>query len=129
MKSPSRSISRLLAAALTVLTLFGCAEEREPINRVQANALDKAFFVGRLDTDLDNPEFYFRSTIVDVDFGATQMGLFTPLAAPVSRVHWEITEDLLVARLSFDRIDNSTATTDLGSASCWCASAAAMTWS
>ena len=114
--SPSRSLGRLLAAALTALTLFGCAEEREPINRVQPNALEKAFFVGRLDTDLDDPEFYFRSTIADVDFGATQMALFTPVASSVSRVHWEITEDLLLARLSYDRIDNSTTTTDIGSA-------------
>ena len=89
MMSPSRSLGRLLAAALTALTLFGCAEEREPINRVQPNALEKAFFVGRLDTDLDDPEFYFRSTIADVDFGATQMALFTPVATttrkPASR--------------------------------------------
>jgi hypothetical protein len=113
---PSPLVQRLFAAAFTTLVLFGCAEERAPINRVQPNALEKAFFVGRIDTDQDDPEFYFRSTIVDVDFGATQMGLFTPLAAPVSRIHWEITEDLLLARLSFDRIDNSTATRDPGTA-------------
>ena len=80
---------------------------------MQPYALDKSFFVGRLDTDLDDPEFYFRSTIADVDFGATQMALYTPVASSVSRVHWEITEDLLLARLAYDRIDNSTTTTDV----------------
>ena len=38
-------------AGLSLLTAvasgsFGCAEERDPINRVQANALGKSFFVG-----------------------------------------------------------------------------------
>ena len=35
------------AVLLSVLGLMaGCAEERDPINRVQPNALPKSFFVG-----------------------------------------------------------------------------------
>ena len=46
-----------MLAALGVIA--GCAEERDPINRVQPNALPKSFFVGEdfLNTD-DDPEFW-----------------------------------------------------------------------
>ena len=49
----------------------GCAEEREPINRVQAMALPKAFFVGdNLASTDDDPEFYSQAFIIDVPYGA-----------------------------------------------------------
>ena len=70
-----RSLS--LALALCVPLLGACAEERPPINRVQANALQKSFFVGNLADGSDDPEYYYRPTVVDVDFGAAQGGLFT----------------------------------------------------
>jgi hypothetical protein len=86
-----------------------CASERAPINRVQPNALDKTFFVGALLSDpSDNPEFYYRPTVVDVDYGAGQDGLFTAsYAQTLARVGFEITEDLLVARLTYERIADS----------------------
>lgn len=87
----------------------GCAEEREAIMRVQPNALAKSFFVG---TDLqgsqDDPEFYFQTTMIDVGYGAQQDGLFTSTyAQPASRIKWQVTEDLLIARITYERIDNS----------------------
>ncbi|HYO97940.1 MAG TPA: hypothetical protein VER33_25720, partial [Polyangiaceae bacterium] len=87
----------------------GCADERAPINRVQPNALDKAFFVGaKLSDPTDNPEFFYRPTVVDVDFGASQNGLFTAsYAQTLARVGWEITEDLLVARLTYERVEGT----------------------
>jgi len=43
--------------------LGGCAEEREPISRVQPNALKKDFFVGAMLQDpSDDPEFYGAAT-------------------------------------------------------------------
>jgi len=88
---------------------MGCAEERPPINRVQANALAKSFFVGRdLVAAEDDPEFYMRATVVDVGYGAAQDGLFTSTyAQPVSRIRWQITENLLNARLSYERIEGT----------------------
>ena len=48
----------LLGAALVAVGT-GCAEERDPINRVQANALAKSFFVGEdLLNPHDDPEFW-----------------------------------------------------------------------
>lgn len=105
----SKWIARLGIGALTGLTILGCAQEREPINRVQANALAKSFFVGEnLQDPSDDPEFYRRGTVVDVGYGANKMGLFTATyAQPVSRIRWEITETHINARLSYELIKDS----------------------
>ena len=103
-------IRRLLSCAVLVLGASGCASERAPINRVQANALEKSFFVGKdLADPKDNPEFYYRPTIVDVDYGAAQDQLFTASGAQtIARISFEITEELLVARLTYERIADTT---------------------
>lgn len=87
----------------------GCAEERAPINRVQPNALAKSFFVGEdLVGTTDDPQFWVQNTVVDVGYGAAQDGLFTSTyAQPVTRIKWEITEDLLIGRITYQRIDYS----------------------
>jgi Met-zincin len=93
---------------LLVGALTGCAQEREPINRVQADALAKAFFVNELADPGDDPEFFMRSTVVDVASGSNAGGLFTHSdSQPSVRVRWEITEDLLLARLTYELIDNT----------------------
>ncbi|HVY45535.1 MAG TPA: hypothetical protein VHB21_06625, partial [Minicystis sp.] len=88
---------------------MGCATERPPINQVQADALAKSFFVGaNLQDAADDPEFYMRTTVIDVGYGAAQDGLFTSTyAQPISRIRWEITEDYLNARLSYERIQGT----------------------
>lgn len=94
---------------LTTGGAFGCAEERAPINQVQANALSKSFFVGErlLDTS-DDPEFWAQGTVVDVGYGASQDGLFTSTyAQPAARIKWVIQEDLLLGRLTYERIADS----------------------
>ncbi len=107
----SKTFARRAFAALAIVGcsgLAGCAEERDPINRVQPNALAKSFFVAELDTPDDDPEFYMRVTVVDVDSGAGSDGLFTNSdAQPTMRVRWEITENLLIARLTYERIDDT----------------------
>jgi hypothetical protein len=94
---------------LTAGGTVGCAQERAPISRVQADALAKSFFVGmKLADDSDNPEFYARGTIVDVGYGAAQDGLFTSsYAQPVSRIRWHIQQDMLIGRISYERINGS----------------------
>jgi hypothetical protein len=106
------SLRPLALSALFVLGLapptVGCAEERAPINRVQANALAKSFFVGELATPKDDPEFYMRTTMVDVDPGAGSDGLFTSSdAQPVTRVRFEITEGMLIARLGYELVEDT----------------------
>jgi len=97
------------ALVLSALNVVGCAQERAPINQVQADALAKSFFVGPNLADMStSPEFYMRGTIVDVGYGAAEDGLFTSTyAQPLSRIRWEITETYLNARLSYERIADS----------------------
>lgn len=106
---PTRPRHPLITALALLLLGSACAEERDAINRVQPHALDKTFFVGpKLSDPSDNPEFYYRPTVVDVDYGAGQDGMFTAsYAQSMARVGWEITEDLLVARLTYERILDS----------------------
>ncbi|WP_240475323.1 hypothetical protein [Vulgatibacter incomptus] len=99
--------STLLAAA--ALALAGCGQERDPLNRVQPDVLEKSFFVGSNPEDpSDAPEFYSQATIVDVGFGAAQDGLFTSTyAQPLARLKWTIQQDYLIGRLTYERIDGS----------------------
>ena len=100
-----------LAAITSAVGWFavGCAAERAPINQVQANAMSKSFFVGKdLSSSADDPEFYMRNTVIDVPYGASQDGLFTATyAQPLGRIKWEISEQYLIARQTYQHIENS----------------------
>lgn len=84
----------------------GCAAERDPIYQVQVGVLPKSFFVGQsLDDAADDPEFYFRTTVVDVSAGAGSESLFTSSdAQPTVRIRWEITETKLIGRLAYELV-------------------------
>ncbi len=101
----------LVAATALAVVAFGqgCAEERDPINQVQVGALPKAFFVGeKLEDASDDPEFYFRTTVVDVSAGAGSESLFTSSdSQPTVRIRWEITETKLIGRLAYELIDGT----------------------
>lgn len=101
--------SRILTTLLLIGFVAGCAEERPAINRVQPFALKKALFVGEdLQGAQDDPEFYTQATLIDVGYGASQDGLFTSTyAQPMSRIKWQITEDMLIGRIAYERIDGS----------------------
>ena len=101
--------ARVLAAALAAGMLAGCAEERDPVDRVQPYALPKSFFVGEdFASTADDPEFWYQATLTDVGYGAAQDGLFTSTyAQPVARLRWQITEDYLIGRLSYERIEGT----------------------
>jgi hypothetical protein len=103
--TPSFIWRLMVCAFLALVGASSCASERAPINRVQANALKKSFFVGdNLSDDSDNPEFYYRATIVNVDYGDPRGGLFTAGNENIARIKFEITEDLLIARLTYERV-------------------------
>jgi hypothetical protein len=100
-------VNRLsLVAVVAALSLgAGCAEERDPISRVQPNALPKSFFVGsKLNDPSDDPEFYGRSILVQVDYGSAGGGLFSAGYNTVNRVRWSIEEKYLLGRLAYERI-------------------------
>ena len=105
----SRKFDLVLVLVGVAALALGCAAERPAIDRVQPYALDKTFFVGEdLVDPSDNPEFWTQGTLVDVGYGAAQDGLFTSTyAQPMSRMRWEITEDYLIGRLSYERVEGS----------------------
>jgi hypothetical protein len=95
-------------SALVGAQAFGCAQSRDPINRVQAGALDKHFFVGQsLSDPSDDPEFYMGHRVIDQPYGVGQdFSLFQSMGS-LARIKWEIQETKLVARLTYERIQNS----------------------
>ena len=102
-----RLAARLALSALALTTTIGCAQERETINRVDAYALNKEFFVGpKVNDPSDDPEFYAATTVVDVPFGV-QAGLFTGLIGELRRIKWEITQETLNARLTYELIQDA----------------------
>ncbi len=111
---PSRGGARtpawrqLSLLALTALTLgsANCAEERAPINRVQEGHLRKEWLVGRDYTNAsDDPEFYMENFVVDAPTDQTMMPVGT--YDDVDRVHWEIQENVLLARKSYEYVQGS----------------------
>jgi hypothetical protein len=104
LRTPGLTVLALAVLAITV----GCAQQRAPINRVQAMALSKHFFVGASLSDTsDDPEFYMSSRIIDQPYGVGQdLALFQSLGS-FARVRWEIQENVLIARLTYDRIQNT----------------------
>ncbi|MBS1148939.1 MAG: hypothetical protein H6Q89_637, partial [Myxococcaceae bacterium] len=99
------SMSLLAAAAI----LASCAAEQPPIVRVQPDSFDKEFFIGKdFKAVNDDPEFWSQGTLVDVGYGAAQDGLFTSTyAQPLTRIKWTVQEDLLIARLAYERVEGS----------------------
>ena len=77
---------------------------------MQPKTLQKSFFVGAsLTDDSDDPKFYYRATVADVDYGSAQEGLFTAsYAQPTDIIRWEISEDKLIGRLAYERIAGTT---------------------
>jgi hypothetical protein len=106
-------MTRKWVSALLVPLAFagavGCAQERDPINRVQPNALAKSFYVGEdLVGPQDDPEFWYQGSLIDVGYGASQDGLFTATwAQATTKIKWQVTEDLLIGRASFELIPGS----------------------
>ncbi|MHB8874034.1 MAG: hypothetical protein ACYC8T_10145 [Myxococcaceae bacterium] len=100
---------RALLAALAGFLAVSCAQERPPIVRVQPNYFEKSFFIGKdFQGTSDDPEFYSLGTLVDVGYGAGQDGLFTSTyAQPLTRIKWTVQENLLIARLAYERINGS----------------------
>lgn len=87
--------------------MVGCAAERDPINRVQLNAIPKSFLVGDNYTDAsDDPEFYARSMVIKVPYGesGSDFLMFTNTINSMSKIKWQIQEDKLIGRVSFERI-------------------------
>ncbi|MEJ7732962.1 MAG: hypothetical protein WKG00_27670 [Polyangiaceae bacterium] len=96
----SWGLLRACCLSLVGLAVVSCAEERDTISRVQANALGKDFFVGPdLQGHGDDPEFYWRNYVVDGSVSQSLIGIGS--WSGVDRIRWEITEDRLIAHKAY----------------------------
>jgi hypothetical protein len=106
--SPARTLGLAVLACLVFAVAAGCAQQRDPINRVQALALSKHFFVGpNLSDSSDDPEFYMGNRIIDEPYGIGLNGWLEQSLGSIERIKWEIQENVLIARLTYERIQNS----------------------
>lgn len=94
-----RSLRQLSVAliALAVVSVSGCAGERDPINRVQPNYVAKSYFDG---------EWHYASTLVSVPAGdaATAAGFGE---WDLKSVTWDVQKDWLLARRTYEIIDGA----------------------
>ena len=104
-----RRAAVLGAMTVAIAAGSGCAQERDPINRVQPNALAKSFFVGPdLLNPQDDPEFWTQATLVDAPYGVSQGWLFpSTFSQALARIKFQITEDLLLGRLTYELIQDA----------------------
>jgi hypothetical protein len=106
--SPGRTAGLVTLACLVFVLVGGCAQERAAINRVQALALSKHFFVGaNLSDPTDDPEFYMGNRIIDEPYGIGENGWLEQSLGSLARIKWEIQENVLIARLTYERIKDS----------------------
>ncbi|MBX3187949.1 MAG: zinc-dependent metalloprotease [Labilithrix sp.] len=90
----------LVLLAASACFAAGCAAERDPINRVQPNALPKSFFLGAdLKSAEDDPEFRMKSFVVGGSVGQSEYGIGEFSA--VDRIRWEVTEGMLIGRRAY----------------------------
>jgi hypothetical protein len=88
-----------------------CAQQRDPINRVQPQAVAKKYLVGDNYTDpSDDPEFYARTMIINAPFGGPDY-MFSNGYNQTTRIKWEIQEHFLIGRTSYVRIPGTESNT------------------
>ncbi len=91
----------LVAIAVATALVMSCAEERDPINRVQPNVIKKTMLDG---------EWYFHQKIIDVPGGLLQ-GMFYPALvgwyADPERVRFEVQENFLYVRRVREIVDGA----------------------
>ncbi len=88
------SIVAVLVAC--VVSSLGCNQAQPPIDRVQPNAIDKSLFDG---------EWYYLQTVIDAPY-ETQF-TFVGDQSSLEKIRWDIQENYLVARRSYQWIAGS----------------------
>lgn len=88
----------VLLAALGASTLAGCNDAQPTVNRVQPNVVEKKTFDG---------EWYFLQTVIDTPYSAGFT--FVGEQGSLEKVKWEVQEEFLIARRSYEHIAGSEA--------------------
>ncbi|MEM6734374.1 MAG: hypothetical protein AAF658_22610, partial [Myxococcota bacterium] len=87
---------RFVVATAVLAWAAGCTGEFVDIDRTSPNKIQKALFDG---------EWYFNSTVVETEFN--QGILFEGLMSGADRIRWDVREDLLIARRSYELFENA----------------------
>jgi hypothetical protein len=82
----------LLAVAATVV---GCAEQQDPVDRVEAYALPKTMFAG---------EWYYNKTVIDTPSSESVAFIGQTSWGSQFRIRWDIQENYLYARTAYELI-------------------------
>ena len=90
-----RHFAQLVAATAIIVSMVACGSERDAIDRTQPNILTKDMFQG---------EWYFGQTVVDLVAGENPT--FTGYQNSLERVRFDIQEEWLYVRRSYERIKN-----------------------
>ncbi len=90
-------IALFIAVASSFFALAGCQQAQPPVNRVQANAVDKQIFLGS--------EWYGLRTVIDTPY--TSPASFVGEAGDLNRIEWDIQEKYLIARRTHQQIRDS----------------------
>jgi hypothetical protein len=86
---------RFILATFVLATLFGCAQERDAIDRTQPNYQRKSLFEG---------EWYYQRTVIDVPLGETFTYVGDSAWPNVWRITWDIQENFLYGRRSTELV-------------------------
>jgi len=90
----------LLSVFLVSVFGAGCMQERDPINQVQPNVLNKHFFLGPdLSDRADDPQFFWRGYVVDGSASQSLIGIGSWQG--IDRIVWEVTETQLIAHKAY----------------------------
>ena len=84
-------LKQLLCGLVCAAMWVGCNEAAPPVNRVQPNVVEKSAFEG---------EWYYLQTVVDTPYSAAYT--FVGEQSLLEKIEWEIQEDLLIARRSYE---------------------------
>lgn len=88
---------QLLSLFSLALLLVACNQTQPAVNQVQPNALDKSVLL--------ESEWYFLQTVIDAPYGASYT--FVGEQGTTEKVEFEIQEDLLIVRRSYQHIAGS----------------------
>jgi hypothetical protein len=86
----------VLAALMAAVASPGCGDPRPPTNQVQVGAIEKSIFAG---------EWYFQQTVVDSPYSAGFT--FVGEQGRLERIRWEVQENLLLARRTYEWINGA----------------------
>ncbi|MFT7625155.1 MAG: hypothetical protein ACI9WU_004346, partial [Myxococcota bacterium] len=89
------TLQKLIVPVLLGAFIWGCAEERPAIDRVQPNGLSKSTFVG---------EWYYGRTVVDVPASTGFTFVGDTDHSGLVKVSWDVQEDVLYARRTTELI-------------------------